>query len=106
MFSLKSLEVPDKVVIGDRNYLVIPCDEPIIDKGEVCNGLIKYIDCEIDIDNHMNKQMQKHAFWHEVLHGIVHDRVIDFNNDDEETIIDQLATGLLALRLYKEDDNE
>lgn len=31
---------------------------------------------------------------HEILHGIIFDRQIDFQNDDEEAIIERLSRGL------------
>lgn len=88
------MNIPHKIRIGGADYRVRTCTGPVIVDGKQCYGSIEYASHEIIID----KTLGDHAhqictLLHEVLHGIVHDRMIDFKADEED-VIDALARGL------------
>ena len=90
--------IADKVNIGCYKYTVEVSDKVLLLNNERCRGLIDYDRAIMSIadESYQAKQRQEQTWWHEVIHGIIHDRNIDLK-DDEETVIDQLAKSLLAL---------
>lgn len=89
------MEIPNKVRIGSVDYEVIIKDETIVLDAVQCKGKIDYDYHEINIDSSVqDKQGQEQTFLHELIHGIVRERNLDFKNADDETIVDGLAIGL------------
>lgn len=89
------MEIPNKVIIGSVDYEVIIKDETIVLDAVQCKGKIDYDYHEINIDSSVqDKQGQEQTFLHELIHGIVRERNLDFKNADDETIVDGLAIGL------------
>ncbi len=86
----------DKVKIGCTTYIVIYTDEEITLNGEQCDGVIEYDNGIIKISNTIGPQLMNQVWWHEVVHGIMNDRDIS-TEDDEESLVDKLAKGLYAL---------
>lgn len=86
----------DKVKIGCTTYDVIDTDEDIVFNGDQCNGIIEYDNGIIKISNTVGPQLMNQVWWHEVVHGIMNDRDIS-TEDDEEAVVDKLAKGLYAL---------
>lgn len=76
-------------------YEVIMTDEPIFMDNLRAYGHINFDDKQILIDKTLReKQGHAQTLVHEIIHGIIYDRGLDFRNDGEETIVDQLAKGL------------
>lgn len=89
------MNIPETITISGVEYQVIVSDKPIFLNNLRAYGEIDYDKKEINIDETLqDKQGQLQTFLHEILHGIVYDRELDFKNDEEETIVDQLAKGL------------
>lgn len=88
------MQIPNEVKIGGLNFKVVSSDETIILNARQCKGMIDYEFHTIKIDNTLQDvQGQEQTFLHEVLHGIIYDRKIDLQ-DDEEDIVDDIAIGL------------
>lgn len=81
--------------IGSVDYDVILTDENIVLNGRACKGMIDYEFHQIRINNKIQDlQGQEQTFLHELIHGVVRERNLDLANNDEETIVDEIATGL------------
>ncbi|HSH35762.1 hypothetical protein [Schnuerera sp.] len=92
------MNIPDKIRISGVEYKTIVSSEPIFLDNIRVYGQIDYDKKEITIDETLqDKQGQLQTFLHEIIHGIVHDRELDFKNDSEETIVDQLAKGFYQI---------
>ena len=61
-----------------------------------CSGSIEYINSIINLSKLCDLQNMSQTFLHEILHGIVKDRAIKLDGDEED-VIDSIATGLHAL---------
>lgn len=87
--------IPNKIIISGMVYEV-----KLEEKSLFCNNQRAY--AHIDYDNKIisiDKGLQDtqghcQTLLHEILHGIVYDRELDFAKDGEETLIDQLSRGL------------
>lgn len=89
------MEIPVKVRIGSIYYDVIVEDKTIVLDSSQCKGKIDYDFHKINIDSSIqDEQGQEQTFLHELIHGIARERSLDFDNPDEETIVDGLAIGL------------
>ncbi len=88
------MEIPNKVRIGSVDYEVTVEDKTIVLDAVQCKGKIDYEYHKINIDSSIHdKQGQEQTFLHELIHGIVRERNLNLNAD-EETIVDGLAIGL------------
>lgn len=89
------MNIPGKVRIGSIDYEVIIEDNTIVLDAVQCKGKINFEFHKISIDSSIqDKQGQEQTFLHELVHGIVEERSLDLKQDDEETIIDEIAIGL------------
>ena len=92
------MNIPEKIIISGMEYKVKLEDNPLFFNNLRAYAHIDYEDKEICIDSELqDTQGHTHSLLHEIIHGIVYDREIDFKNDDEETVTDQLAKGLYQL---------
>ena len=94
------MKIPNSVRIGTYDYEVQIKEGPIIssDGSRVCYGTISYDAGLIEIDSELqDEQHQKVTFLHEVVHGIVKDKNIDFENQNEEEIVELFAMSLYTL---------
>jgi len=91
--------VPDKITIGCYDYTINRVKEPIIVDGAKCHGKIDYHAHEISIadDDCYSEQSKEQTLWHEIIHGIIRYRNVNYGKADEETFVDELATGLYLL---------
>lgn len=88
------MEIPSKVRIGSADYEVTVEDKTIVLDAVQCKGQIDYDYHKISIDSSIqDKQGQEQTFLHELMHGIIRERNLNLNAD-EETIVDGLAIGL------------
>ena len=89
------VKIPDKVVISGMEYTVKLEDKALFCGSQRAYAQIDFEKKEIAIDQSMQEaQGQQQSLWHEIIHGIVYDRELDFEKQKEETIVDQLAKGL------------
>jgi hypothetical protein len=92
------VNIPNKVRIGSMDYEVLLTDETLVLNGSECFGTIDYNKHLIKINNYLQDiQGNEQTFLHEVVHGIIRERHLDIKNSDEETIVDEIATGLHQL---------
>jgi len=91
--------LPDKVTIGCYDYKIETTNELIMVDNRKCTGMISYEKgiIKISTEDERSEHMQEQTLWHEILHGIVHYRAVGYGKADEETFIDELATGLYLL---------
>ena len=89
----------NKITIGCYDYTINLTKEPIIVNNSKCHGKIDYHAHEISIadDDCYSEQSKEQTLWHEIVHGIIRYRNIDYGKVDEETFVDELATGLYLL---------
>lgn len=89
------MNIIDKVRIGSMYYNIKLTDETLVLNGRECKGMIDYEFHEIKINNKVHdSQGQEQTFLHELIHGIIRERNLDLENSNEETIVDEIATGL------------
>lgn len=90
------MNIPHKVRIGGVDYAVEIGTDPVIVDGKQCFGSIEYASHKILIDKTLGDHAQHSCtLLHEIFHGIVHDRMIDFGEGaDEETIVEALSRGM------------
>lgn len=92
------MKIPEKIIISGIEYEVIKTEGPLVVDGYQVYGMIDYNNRKIKLDTKIqDEQGVKSTFIHEVLHGIVFDRQIDWKNYGEETIIEQLSRGLYSI---------
>ena len=94
---LKQPGIPASIQIGCYQYQVIETAKPLVLNGKECGGTINYREQIIEISNQMGPQAMEQTFWHEVVHAIVHYRNVSLKEASEETIVDEIATGLYGL---------
>lgn len=82
--------VPDKIKIGSINYKVLKTEETLVLNCRECVGTIDYENAEIKLNIKRDPQVIEKTFWHEVIHGIAHDRNIEIT---EEMVI-ELENGI------------
>lgn len=89
------MNIPDKVIISGMEYKITQEDKPLFCNNRRAYAHIDFDKKEITIDKGLaDPQGHMQSLFHEIIHGIVYDRELDFINDGEETIVDQLAKGL------------
>jgi hypothetical protein len=91
--------LPNKVTVGCFDYDIAETDEVLLVDGRKCSGLIDYNKHIIKISNEENfsEQSKEQTFWHEAVHAIIDYRRVGYGKADEETFVDELATGLYLL---------
>jgi Zn-dependent peptidase ImmA (M78 family) len=79
------------------NYVPLLCEG----RERILAGLISYDDALIKIGTDRAVSRQKQTLWHEAVHAIIKLRGVETHVDDEqlETLVDQIAEGLNALML-------
>lgn len=88
------MAIPSKVKIGPYTYKIsYPLVVPLTESRRELNARIDYDANTIHIRSGLPALPRAEGFLHEVVHGIVHDRDIDM----DETDVEQMARGLLAL---------
>lgn len=90
------MKIPEKVRIGYMDYDVIQTENNLCLDGRECLGIIHYEDAKIELNINRNIQKQHQAFLHEVVHGIVRDRGIEWG-ENNELYTDEIAKGIYCL---------
>lgn len=80
------LTVPKKVKIGSMEYNVNLEGEPIVCEGRLYDGLILYDELLIRLHSNRATPRVEETFLHEILHGILRERDINFGEDEEEVV--------------------
>jgi len=89
------MKIPEKVRVGSMIYSVTQSGKPLILNGRKCTGLVDYEKHTIDIDNEtQDAQGSEQTFLHELVHAIVRERNFKLDADDDEMVVDELASGL------------
>lgn len=89
------MNIPEKVRIGSMDYKVELTERTLGLNGKVCYGTIDYEQHAIEINSEIQDvQGQEQTFLHELVHGIIKERNLDLQNSDEETVVEEIATGL------------
>lgn len=89
--------VPKTIRIGCYDYKVVETDDIIVVDNVACKGAIEYDNKVIKIKAGMEEQTKEQTFWHEVVHGIIQYRQVNPQRADEETLVDELATGIYGI---------
>lgn len=91
------LKIPGKIRIGSIDYNVELTEETLVCDGVEVKGWIDYDNSLIKINKSIQSiQSLEQTFLHEVVHGIVHDRGLVFD-EKEEKIVDEIAKGIHQL---------
>lgn len=90
------MRIPDKVKIGTITYDVSKTENTLELNNKVCSGVIHYEDALIELNTKRNYQKMEQTFLHEVIHGIVRERGLEWGENDE-LYTDEIATGVYAL---------
>lgn len=86
--------MPRKVRIDTVDYSVEQIPKLIVD-GRGVDGCITYSKHLIEIEPEIqDEQGMVQTMWHEILHGIMHERALSFKDTSEETLIDELSKGI------------
>lgn len=93
------MKIPSKIIISGMEYKVELTDEVILSSAhQRAYGHINFENKVIRIDKTLrDEQGHFQTLIHEIIHGIVEDREISFQQDSEESIVDQLAKGLFQV---------
>lgn len=89
-----------KKVRIDTVYYSIVQEDKLILNGRVVFGCI---DCQkkiIKINPDISEEQEiQQTLWHEIVHGIIHERNFDFIKTEEETIVNELSKGIYQVIL-------
>jgi len=87
-----------EIKIGCYDYEIEYTKDAIINNNKKCLGEINYLNnkIKISIEDGISNQSQEQTLWHEIVHGIINYRNVSYGAD-EETFVDELATGLYLL---------
>lgn len=88
----------DKIKIGCLDYEVKKTNEILVVDNRVCKGRISFEKqiIELSDDEVQSEQGRELTFWHEVVHGIVRERGLEWGANDE-FYTEELARGIYAL---------
>lgn len=90
------MNIPRTIRIGSVNYSVELSDTPVLFENEKCRGIIDYDQSKIVLDaKSLERQQLELTLLHEVVHGMLHDRGLEQEND--EMLVDALAYALHQL---------
>lgn len=90
------MNIPNTVRIGSVDYAVELSEKPIVLDYKQCNGLIDFSQSKIVLDSKTLEQQQLEiTFLHEVVHGMLHDR--NMEEQDNEQLVEALAYALHQL---------
>lgn len=90
------MNIPNTVRIGSVDYTVELSEKPVVFDYKQCNGLIDFSQSKIVLDAKTLEQQQLEiTFLHEVVHGMLHDRNLE--EQDNEQLVEALAYALHQL---------
>jgi len=83
----------DRVKIGPTVFEIELVERLVGPNNEKLDGIIKYGDSKILIEDSFSNQHTRQVLWHEILHGILTQAGISLDN--EEVVCDALSYGIL-----------
>ena len=90
------MNIPNTVRIGSVDYAVELSENPIVLDYKQCNGLIDFSQSKIVLASKTLEQQQLEiTFLHEIVHGMLHDRNLE--EQDNEQLVEALAYALHQL---------
>lgn len=90
------MNIPETVRIGSIDYKIELVDTPIILDYKQCNGIIDYTQSKIILDsNTLEQQQLELTLLHEIVHGMLHDRGLE--EQDNEQLVEALSYALHQL---------
>lgn len=89
--------IPSKVKIDATTYDVEITDKTLIVNGRECKGMIDYDAGMISLSNQTCESVRRVTLMHEITHGIMHERGLDFKEDDDECLVDEIARGFMEV---------
>lgn len=93
------MKIPKTIRIDSIFYRVEKEDKLIAD-GKEAFGTINYKKKIIKLNTDISEEQEiKQTLWHEIIHGIIHERNFDFEKTPEETIVDELSKGIYQVLL-------
>lgn len=94
---MKPLEL-STIRIDTQDYTVTYTTNPIINTDHrECFGQICLNNKQITIKADRPPFAQYQTLLHELVHGIIHERGIEYGTSSEETAVDEIACGILGL---------
>ena len=91
--------LPEKILIGCYDYNIEVTSDILLVDNRKCKGLIEYEKqlIRISASPEISEQSREQTLWHEIVHAIINYRRVNYGGADEETFVDELATGLYLL---------
>lgn len=87
------MKILDKIRIGSVDYDIKQTDNNVVVDGRTCYGAIRYSDHVIELDGKLcDRQRMELTLLHEMFHGILHERAIQVENEEE--LVEGLARGM------------
>ena len=87
------MKILDKIRIGSVDYDIRQTDKNVVVDCKACYGAIHYSDHVIELDSKLcDRQRMELTLLHEVFHGILHERAIRVENEEE--LVEGLARGM------------
>ena len=84
----------------DTVYYSIIQEDKLIVEGKEAFGCIDYRKKIIKINPDISEDQEiQQTLWHEIIHGIMHERNLDLLKTDEETCVDELSKGIYQVIL-------
>ena len=88
------MNIPGEIKIGGIDY-IIENEKDLNDGNRMLSGQIVYQEGKILLNSDIKSEHYKGiTLWHEILHGIAENACLEFDEADEETIIDVFAKGI------------
>ena len=86
------------IKVGSLIYEIVEAEELYLNNNE-CMGIISYEDLIIKIKKNLKDQRKTQTLWHELVHAIIDEYIIDFKEMDEERIVDLISKGIVCILL-------
>jgi len=90
---MKKIKTLGTITICGRDYVVKTMSDRKLNENKQLLGCCNWKDCEIEIDDEMNKNVQKEVFVHEVVHAILSTG----GHPHKDGMLDCIANGFYQL---------
>lgn len=88
------MNIPEKIKIGNADYKVELTKEKILEDEKEYSGIIDFTFHKIRISQDQDKHNQEEVFLHEVIHGILNERDVELEENQEEIICNAISKGM------------
>jgi Zn-dependent peptidase ImmA (M78 family) len=89
--------IPSKVKFDATTYDVEITERILIVNGRECKGMIDYDAGMISLSSQASESVSRVTLMHEITHGIMHERGLDFKEDNDECLVDEIARGFMEV---------